>query len=211
MVAGPEVSRLVSKYESKCGKKYENRKHHEETKSCKKVFLQRVAKLYEVIEEMGSPFGEYSSDLLILHSKDIADPDCHLFSRLFISCQTRECDLREFFQYENQSTPASLSDSGKLYSCQKSQLVDILKNKANMPDSEPSADSIIIDGTAMVNASAPGISKFFDEYSTEDILPKVMFYSSKYRRTDIVFDVYKRDPKEVAVLEEGLLVTIKHQ
>lgn len=74
MVAGPEVSRLVSNYESKCGKKDENRKHHEETKSCQKVFLQRVAKLYAVIEEMGSPFEEYSSDLLILHSKDIADP-----------------------------------------------------------------------------------------------------------------------------------------
>ena len=87
----------------------------------------------------------------------IIKKDCHLFSRLFISCQTRECDLREFFQYENQSTPASLSDSGKLYSCQKSQLVDILKDKVTMPDSEPSADSTIIDGTAMVNASAPGI------------------------------------------------------
>ena len=74
MVAGPEVSRLVSNYESKCGKKDENCKHHEETKSCQKVFLQSIAKLYAVIEEMGSPFEEYSSDLLILHSKDIADP-----------------------------------------------------------------------------------------------------------------------------------------
>ena len=75
MVAGPEVSRLASNYESKCGKKDENRKHHEETKSCQKViFLRRVAKLYAVIEEMGSPFEEYLSDLLILHFKDIADP-----------------------------------------------------------------------------------------------------------------------------------------
>ena len=39
----------------------------------------------------------------------------------------------------------------------------------------------------MVNASAPEISKSFD-----DILSKVMFYSSKYHRTDIVFDVYKQ-------------------
>lgn len=74
----------------------------------------------------------------------------------------------------------------------KSQLVDILKDKVTMPDSEPSADSIIIDGTAMVNASAPGRSKSFDGYATEDIIPKVMVYSSKYRRTDIVFDVYKQ-------------------
>ena len=38
---------------------------------------------------------------------------CQLFSRLFISCQTRQCDLQEFFKHENQPTPASLSDSGK--------------------------------------------------------------------------------------------------
>ena len=39
--------------------------------------------------------------------------NCQLFSRLFISCQTRQCDLQEFFKHENQPTPASLSDSGK--------------------------------------------------------------------------------------------------
>jgi len=50
--------------------------------------------------------------------------DCHLFSQLFISCQSRQCDLHEFFQHENQSAPASLSDSGKPHTCQKSQLVD---------------------------------------------------------------------------------------
>lgn len=148
-----------------------------------------TSRFYEPIKKNKIDFFSHEPN----KSKDkIIKEDCQLFSRLFISCQTRECDLREFFQYENQSTPASLSDSGKFYSCQKSQLVDILKDKVTMPDSEPSADSIIIDGTAMVNASAPGRSKSFDEYATEDIIPKVMFYSSEYRRTDIVFDVYKQ-------------------
>ena len=45
--------------------------------------------------------------------------DCRLFSQLFISCQSRQCDLHELFQHENQSAPASLSDSGKLHTCQK--------------------------------------------------------------------------------------------
>ena len=48
--------------------------------------------------------------------------ECHLFSRLFISSQSRECDLLEFFHYENQSFPAELSDGGKLHSGQKSLL-----------------------------------------------------------------------------------------
>ncbi len=39
--------------------------------------------------------------------------DCQLFSRLFISCQNRICDLQEFFKHENQSFPASLSDNGQ--------------------------------------------------------------------------------------------------
>jgi hypothetical protein len=118
--------------------------------------------------------------------------DCGLFSRLFISCQNRECDLQEFFEYENQSFPASLSDSGKLHCCQKSQLVDILKNKVTMPEEEPNAECLTVDGSAMVNASAPARSKTFDEYVTEKIISKVKFYSSKYKRTDIVFDVYRQ-------------------
>lgn len=33
--------------------------------------------------------------------------DCSLFSRLYISCQTREGDLEEFFRHENQPWPPS--------------------------------------------------------------------------------------------------------
>lgn len=209
MVAGPEVSRLVEKYEAKHDSS--KGKHHEECNASQKVFLKRVEKLYAVIKEMSNPFEESSQDVFTLDSKNIADPikaesvlthhargkeqcksfvdslnkesssfyeqntknkmeffvhekettkskekivkeDCGLFSRLFISCQNRDCDLREFFKYENQSFPASLNDGGKLYTCQKSQMVQIFKDKVNLPDSEPSADSIILDGTAMVNA-----------------------------------------------------------
>ena len=32
--------------------------------------------------------------------------NCQLFSRRFISCQTRQCDLQELFKHENQPTPA---------------------------------------------------------------------------------------------------------
>ena len=34
---------------------------------------------------------------------------CLLFPRLYISCQTREGNLDQFFQHENQSFPPSLS------------------------------------------------------------------------------------------------------
>ena len=40
--------------------------------------------------------------------------DCALFSRLYVSCQTRDGDLDTFFTHENQAAPPSLSVGGKL-------------------------------------------------------------------------------------------------
>ena len=118
--------------------------------------------------------------------------DCQLFSRLFISCQNRQCDLQEFFKHENQSHPASVSDSGKFHTCQKSQLVEILEAQVNIPDREPKGDAIIIDGSALINALPPRTSKTFDDYAKEDIIPKVESYGARYKRVDVVFDVYKK-------------------
>ena len=116
--------------------------------------------------------------------------DCRLFSKLFISCQSRECDLLEFFKHENQSFPAALSDCGNLHSCQKSQLASILEKDITCPDTKPNATAIVIDGSALVNSLPPRTSKTFGEYAMLDVLPKVQAFCSTYNRTDIVFDVY---------------------
>lgn len=58
--------------------------------------------------------------------------DCNLFSQLFISCQSRQCNihmLNEVFKYENQSVPAALSDNGTLHTCQKYHLLKSLNLK----------------------------------------------------------------------------------
>lgn len=254
MVAGPEVSRLVAGYEALSGKRDSAivRKHHEDIKSAQKSFLQKVESLVAVTKEMGNPFQEDSEDLLVLDTKDIADPvlaglvgthhrkgqekfqsfmeglnsgeeclfykpikknkvsffrseqlskstskektlkdSCQLFSRLFISCQTRKCDLQEFFKHENQPYPAALSDGGDLHACQKSQLTDILQSHVDLPESAPEGDCIIIDGAALINAIPPRTSKTFDDYVNEDILPKIQSFGSKYDRVDLIFDVYK--------------------
>lgn len=117
--------------------------------------------------------------------------DCQLFSKLFISCQSRECDLKEFFRHENQSHPAALSDGGKLHTCQKSHLTTILESQVTTPEAEPDTDTIIIDGAALVNSLPPRSSKTFEEYAMLDVLPRIQAYSTKYKRTDIVFDVYR--------------------
>ena len=117
--------------------------------------------------------------------------DCELFSELFISCQSRECDLKEFFRHENQSYPAALSDGGKLHTCQKSHLTTILESQVTTPEGQPDADTIIIDGAALVNSLPQRSSKTFEEYALFDVLPTIQAYSTKYKRTDIVFDVYR--------------------
>ena len=99
--------------------------------------------------------------------------DCRLFSRLLISCQTRQCDLQKFFRHENQSSPASLGDGGKLHTCQKSQLTEILHVQVDIPERAPEGEVIIVDGSAMVNTTPPRTSKTFEDYAREDILPKI--------------------------------------
>ena len=117
--------------------------------------------------------------------------DCQLFSKLFISSQMRECNLQEFFRHENQSFPASLSDGGRLHVCQKSQLAAILVDKVTLPNTEPTADVIVVDGSALVNAVQPRNSKTFAEYAERDFIPKINSFTLKHHRIDIVFDIYK--------------------
>lgn len=104
-------------------------------------------------------------------TQTLVKEDCQLFSKLFISCQSRECDLQEFFKHENHPYPAALSDGGKLYSCQKSQLASILETYITLPDQEPDTEVIIVDGAALVHTLPPTRSKTFEDYAALDILP----------------------------------------
>ncbi len=126
-----------------------------------------------------------------------------LFSQLFMPCQARQFDLSEFVRHENQSLPPALSDTGNLYPRKKFDLFDILENTIALPDSQPECDVIIIDGAVLVHtlSLSPNTSKTFEEYAVraKDVVPKIWSYSSKYERTDIVFDVYKTSSLKVEV------------
>ena len=72
-----------------------------------------------------------------------------------------------------------------------SLLAAVLESHVTLPDNEPQADVIIIDGSALVNVLPPRTSKTFEDYATLDVLPTIRAYSIKYERTYIVFDVYR--------------------
>ena len=79
MVAGPELVRMTTEFEASMeGRKIrmdQDTRHHEQTKSSQVIFTQQVKRLVEVIEEMGNPFLEESTDLMRLDTRDIADPN----------------------------------------------------------------------------------------------------------------------------------------
>ena len=158
--------------------------------------MQNILVFYEPITKNKFPlFGsKQKPDSKAIKSKlaNLKD-DCNLFSRLFISCQSRQCDLADFFQHENQKYPPSLSYNGSINSGIKSQLMSILENELDVPVTEPPTDTLIIDGMALVNSRQPGPCKTFDKYADDVILPQIEHSRQWHGRIDIVFDVYYED------------------
>ena len=89
---------------------------------------EEVTTFYEPIKKNKIAFFQQQPSSGHTTKQSMLKEDCQLFSKLFISCQSRECDLQEFFRHENQQFPAALSECGKLYTLQKSQLAAILQS-----------------------------------------------------------------------------------
>ena len=119
--------------------------------------------------------------------------DCTLFSRLYIACQTRDGDLKEFFKHENQSYPPSLSVHGSLRLGKKSDLLGCLEDLAETSGVEAETDTIILDGAAIVNMVTPGTAKTFDDYALTVFVPYIQGQLQRANRVDIVWDTYTQD------------------
>ena len=74
MVCGPEMARLLQEFERATEKSESiDRRHHEQKSHAQIVFQKDVRSLTHAIEEMGNPFTEYSSDLLVQNSRYVVD------------------------------------------------------------------------------------------------------------------------------------------
>jgi len=74
MVFGPEMARVIAEFQATSETKKADHKHHEQTKHTQVAFARDVRSLTQVIGEMGNPFCDDSKDLLVLYSRDLADP-----------------------------------------------------------------------------------------------------------------------------------------
>jgi len=99
--------------------------------------------------------------------------DCNLFSRLFISCQTRSGDLDAFFSHENQATPPSLSTGGEIRFGTKADLLECLEVEKFQVTNAPVVDAKLLDGAVVVQMLNPGTMKTFQEYADKVFLPYV--------------------------------------
>ncbi|XP_065060733.1 uncharacterized protein LOC135687992 [Rhopilema esculentum] len=125
----------------------------------------------------------------------VLQQDCSLFSRLYIACQFRDGNLEDFFKYENQPWPPSLSQFGQLREGQKADLINCLTSlSAQVPTTtKPSVDAVIIDGAVIVQMLQPKTVRSFDEYFTAISAPYILRILQNSSRIDLVWDVYKVD------------------
>ena len=106
--------------------------------------------------------------------------DVRLFARMYISCQTREGNLQDFFAHENQPFPPSLSAAnGFMRHGTKSELMPCLERNVVIPVNCPGVSAVVLDGAATVQMLRPRGSKTFQDYNQDIFLPYVMTFLQK--------------------------------
>lgn len=121
--------------------------------------------------------------------------NCSLFSQLYISCQVREGNLDDFFSHENQNSPPSISQHGKLRFGQKSQLLECLENTLSDQDTTESPDVQVkvIDGAVIVNILKPKPNTTFEEYAKYVFIKYIQNQLKNAARLDLIWDRYLED------------------
>ena len=119
--------------------------------------------------------------------------DVGLFSQLYISCQTRDGKLEEFFCHENQAYPPALSDCGKLHLGTKSDLLTCLRELEGHSEQTPVTTCTVLDGAEIVQMLKPGSASNFAEYASQIFIPYVCSKFQNASRVYLVWDKYMED------------------
>ena len=101
--------------------------------------------------------------------------DVHLFSRMYISCQTRDSDMDAFFEHEHHAWPLSLASNGIMHQTSKFDFMECLESVVPKSECVPDVDVTIVDGAALVHILDPKKSqvsvKTFHDYAQVVFLP----------------------------------------
>ncbi|KAG1676904.1 hypothetical protein GQR58_014091 [Nymphon striatum] len=118
-----------------------------------------------------------------------------LFSWLYISCQTKDGNLDDFFRHENKACPPALSDGWSLHLGTKSNLLTCFEEIADARSEAPTTTttSIVIDGAAIVQMLKPAACKNFREYAQKIFIPYMSTRFQYSSHLDLVWDTYRAD------------------
>ncbi len=77
LVIGPEFARMLWEFEDILHKPKQNGSvlHHEQVAFIQKAFSEQFKSVVSIMNEMGNPFSEESTDLLVLDSKEIMNSE----------------------------------------------------------------------------------------------------------------------------------------
>ena len=94
MTSGPEIARLVSEFEASMTTEAEvqGADHHVVQRSFQVSFFKDVKSLVTTIEDFGDPFREESDDLIVLDTKEIAEPAAVTILRQIEAVGKEECN-----------------------------------------------------------------------------------------------------------------------
>ena len=121
--------------------------------------------------------------------------------QLYIGCQSRDGDSDEFFSHENQGSPPSLSDCGRIRSGTKCNLINCMEKQVGTAES-PNPSVVILDGAFCVQMLKPRFCKTFQEYSDKAFLPYIVQSIENVQRLDLVFDEYIRNSLKASTREK---------
>ena len=103
-----------------------------------------------------------------------AQRNSSLITKLFLSLQSRpDADMEEFFRYENQREPPSLSNQGSLRSGNKSDILEWLKAPTGRSAEAKAATVVVLDMAAVVHMVRPTSAHTFRDYVSQHLVPFV--------------------------------------
>lgn len=161
----------------------------------KERFVERSKPITEPVKKNNLPTFKTQSKKVPTTKAKVAvlKEDCALFSRLFIACQSREGNLEDFFRFENQPWPPSLSQMGHLRGGQKADLVKCLPNTSAQTLEQLNLDAVILDEAVIVQMLQPRTAQSFEEYFNTVFAPYILRQLDSVKRVDLVWDVYRAD------------------
>ena len=129
--------------------------------------------------------------------------DCSLFSRLYISCQSRNGNLDEFFKHENQAWPPALSKLGQLRSETKAHLISCLQ--AQKPASTCSSSETAEVPPAIADEFASAPAEILDDLIESDSIPlqDPSDFSEKILHENVLIAIQGSAPQVDAKLVDG--------